>query len=119
MSRPRFFADQNLNADIIDGLHRVEPAIEFVVAHEVGMAERPDDQVLEFAANDGLIVVSHDVKTMRRFAYDRLQAGRKMAGLLLIRQRVSVARAIDELLLVWTASEAEEWAGVVRFLPLS
>jgi len=41
-----------------------------------------------------------------------------MPGLLLARQRRPIGPIIDDLLLIWAASEAEEWHNVVRFLPL-
>jgi hypothetical protein len=64
------------------------------------------------------IVVSHDVNTLREVAYTRLAAGLPMAGLLLAHQRTPVADIIESLLLIWAASEAEEWAGHVEFLPI-
>jgi len=75
-------------------------------------------QVLEYAAGQGMIVVSHDVNTMAHQAYQRLAAGQPMPGLVLARQTASVKSVIDDLLLIWAASEAEEWEGQVRFLPL-
>ena len=39
-------------------------------------------------------------------------------GLVIISQDLDIGRAIEELLLVWAASEAEEWENTVIFLPL-
>lgn len=64
MSRPRFLVDHDLNEHIVDGVRRREPGIEFVRTRDVGLAESPDDEVLEYAAKNGLIVVSHDVNSM-------------------------------------------------------
>jgi len=36
----------------------------------------------------------------------------------MVQQSAPVKRVIDDLLLIWVASEAEEWEGQVRFLPL-
>ena len=51
-------------------------------------------------------------------AYSRLLAHQPMAGLLMVHQSEPIAPVIESLLTVWLASEAEEWAGVVAFLPL-
>ena len=52
-------------------------------------------------------------------AAKELLLGREaMYGLLLIHQTDAVAPAIDDLLLIWAASEAEEWIGRIEFLPL-
>ncbi len=50
MSRPRFLADNDLNDHIVTGLLRREPAIEFKRAREVGLHNRPDPDVLAYAA---------------------------------------------------------------------
>ena len=46
------------------------------------------------------------------------EAGKRSAGLFLIPQTVSVAAAIDSLLLVWLASDAPEWENRLEWLPL-
>jgi predicted nuclease of predicted toxin-antitoxin system len=111
MSRPRFLADNDLNDHIVTGLLRREPAIEFKRAREVGLQNRPDPEVLEYAAAHGLIVVSHDVNTMPSHAYRRLTQGAPMSGLLMAKQTDPVGPVIEDLLLVWSSSEAEEWNG--------
>lgn len=118
MSRPRFLADNDLNEQIVTGVLRREPLIEFVRARDIGFAERPDSEVLEYAASNGLVVVSHDVNTMPAAAYDRLAEGNDMPGLLMARQTDPVGPIIESLLLIWSASEVEEWSGLVQFLPL-
>ena len=118
MTRPRFLADRDLNDSIIDGLLRRHPAAEFVRVRDVGLAASPDPVVLEFAAANGYIVVSHDVNTMVGHAHARVAAGRPMAGLLMVQQMDPIGPAIESLALIWDSSEAEEWAGVVTYLPL-
>jgi hypothetical protein len=118
MSRPRFLADHDLNEHIIDGLLRREPAVEFIRAREVGMSERPDPEVLEYAASQGLIIVSHDVHTMPAYAVERIDAGQLLAGLFMVQQTRPIGPIIDSLVMIWSASEAEEWQGHIIFLPL-
>ena len=118
MSRPRFLADHDLNEHIIDGVQRREPALEFIRTRDVGMSDRADAEVLAYAAQHGFIVVSHDVNTMPSNAFTLLDAGQAMSGLLMVQQTKPIAAVIDSLVLIWSASEAEEWHGQVRFLPL-
>ncbi len=118
MSRPRFPADHDLNEHIIDGCLRREPALEFVRVRDFGLSDRPDPEVLAFAAVQGFLLVSHDVNTMVGHAYARLAAGEPMAGLLMVKQTQPIGPVIDNLVLIWSASEAEEWQRQVRFLPL-
>jgi hypothetical protein len=121
MSRPEFLADHDLNEHIVDGVLRREPSVRFLRVREVGMSERPDDEVLEYSAREGLeglIVVSHDVNAMPAAADARMAEGRTMAGLFMVHQRDPVGRTIDDLVLIWAATAAEEWQNHISFLPL-
>jgi hypothetical protein len=118
VSRPRFLADHDLNEAIVDGVCRREPLIRFVRARAAGLAGRPDPEVLDYAALHGLLVVSHDVNTMPAHATERLSEGRPMPGLLMVRQTLPLSIAIDQLVMIWAASEGEEWADLIVFLPL-
>jgi hypothetical protein len=118
MSRPRFLADHDLNEHIVSGVLRREPALEWVRVRDVGMSEYADSAVLAYAADHGLLVVSHDINTMPSAAYTRMRAGQKMSGLLMVKQGDPVGPIIASLVLIWAASEAEEWENYVCFLPL-
>ena len=118
MSRPRFLADHDLNQHIVTGIRRREPAIECICVRDIGMHERADADVLTYAAAHQLIIVSHDVNTMPAAAFSRIRNGIFVAGLLMVKQSEPVGTVIDDLVLIWSASEAEEWHNQVSFLPL-
>lgn len=118
MSRPRFLADQDLNEHIITGVLRHEPGIDFLRLRDIGLERHADADILAHAAEQALLVVSHDVNTMIDQAFARLAVGKAMTGLLMVRQRTAIAPVIESLVLIWSASEAEEWHGRVAFLPL-
>lgn len=42
-----------------------------------------------------------------------------MSGLILVRQDYPIGQVIDELVLIGEASTAEEWIGVIAYLPLT
>ena len=107
MSRPRFLADHDRNEQIVTGVLRREPALEFVRAPDVAMSERPDAEVLVYAADNGFIVVSHDVNTMPSAAYGRMSSGQTLSGLLMVKQSDPVGTIISCLIMIWFASEAE------------
>jgi hypothetical protein len=44
--------------------------------------------------------------------------GDEAPGVFLIPQKLDVAEAIDALLLIWLASDAEEWENRLEWLPL-
>ena len=119
MSRPRFLADHDLNEHVVSGVLRREPAIEFLRVRDLGMSERTDAEILDYSARQGLLVVSHDVNTMPAAAYARLSEGESFPGLFMIEQMSAIGPVIESLLLIWSASELEEWKDQVVFLPLA
>lgn len=118
MSRPCFLADHDLNEHIVTGVLRRETLVEFVRARDIGYSQRPDVELLEYAASEGFVIVSHDVNTMPAAAYKRLRNSDGVSGLLMVRQTDPVSPIIEDLLVIWSTSEAEEWRGQVLFIPL-
>ena len=45
-------------------------------------------------------------------------AGVQSPGLILLREATPIFTAIEELVLIWNASEAEEWKGRLVWIPL-
>lgn len=64
----RFLADENFNNQIIRGILRQNPEIDIVRVQDVGLSEADDPTVLEWAARQGRVVLTHDVTTMTNFA---------------------------------------------------
>lgn len=77
-----------------------------------------DPVILDWAASNGRILLTHDRATMPDFAYERLLQGQPMLGLFVINDRMPVRQVIDELLLLIDCSEQDEWKGIVLYLPL-
>jgi len=117
MTQPRFLADHDLNEHIVAGVLRQEPTIYFVRVRDLGMSQRSDTEILDFADRESLLVVSHDVNTMPSAAYARVAAGHSFPGLFMVQQALPIRAVIDSLVLVWSTSELEEWKDQVVYLP--
>jgi predicted nuclease of predicted toxin-antitoxin system len=115
--RVRFQADADLNLDIVTGVIRREPQVDFQTAESVGLRRLSDPEVLAWAAEEQRILVTHDLRTMPRHFADFIQR-RNSPGVLIIPQHVPVRAAIVELLLVCEASEQAEWTNRITLLPL-
>jgi hypothetical protein len=114
----RFMADADLKAAIVSGCRRREPGIDFLSANDADLSGVPDPEVLALAAAEGRILVSHDFQTMPRHFGNFLQARGSSPGLILVPQHMPIGEVIEELPLVWGASEAEEWKDRWLALPL-
>jgi hypothetical protein len=110
--------DENFNGIILRGLLRVQPDLDIVRIQDTIVAGADDPTVLEWAAGNGRILLTHDVNTLVGFAYDRVQAGLPMSGVLEVSDRLPIGQAIEELLLIIEASFETEWENQVRYIPL-
>lgn len=114
----RFAIDENFNDDIVRGLLRRQPNMDVVRVREANLSGADDPAVLDWAAREGRVLITHDVTTMTRFAFDRIQADEPMPGVFAVSRGVPIRLAIEELLLIAECSQPGEWEGQVRYLPL-
>ena len=116
--RPRFQADADFNHKVILGLRRREPAIDFQDALFGDVIGLPDPDVLRKAAEFGRVLISHDRNTMPRH-FVRLLESRSSPGLVIVPQDLDIGAIIEDLLLIWAASVAEEWRDKIGYPPVS
>ncbi len=114
----RLGADENFNNDIIRGLIRRKSDVDIVRVQDVGLSGADDPEVLEWAARQGRVLVTHDVSTMSKHAYERVATAELMAGVFEVSTSLAVGAAIEDLLLIVECSLEGEWEGQVRYLPL-
>jgi predicted nuclease of predicted toxin-antitoxin system len=86
----RFLADENFNNQIVRGILRQNSQVDIVRVQDVGLSGVDDPNVLLWAAEEGRIVLTHDVATMTTFAYKRIEAGLSMPGMFEVSRRVPV-----------------------------
>ena len=117
MSQVRFQADWNLNHIIVQAVQRREPTLDFQTAHAAGLLGVSDRDVLARAAHAGRLLVTHDFYDMPDHFAACIQE-QTSAGALLVPQRLPVTAVVEDLLLIWTATEAEDWHNCIASLPL-
>lgn len=114
---PRFQADEDFNQRIVLGLRRREPAIDFRGARAGDLIGAADATVLRLAAESGRIRISHDRKTVPAHLA-RFLEGNTSPGVIIVSQGLDVGAAIEDLLIIWAASDAEEWRNQLGFVPI-
>ena len=85
---------------------------------DVGLTEVRDSTVLEWAAQDGRVLLTHAVSTMTAHAYARVTSGLPMPGVFAVSQLAPISQVIEDLLLLAKCSLVGEWEGQVRYVPL-
>jgi hypothetical protein len=113
----RFQADADFNQNIVRAVRHRDSAIDFQTAYEARLHGVDDDVVLAQAAEEGRLLVSHDYRTMSTH-FATFVTTRTSAGVLLVSQALPLVEVVEDLLLIWEASEAEEWINRFDTLPL-
>ncbi|MDX2140912.1 MAG: DUF5615 family PIN-like protein, partial [Chloroflexota bacterium] len=106
----RLLADENFHGDVLDGLKKAEPTLDIVRVQDTEIYQAADPVVLEWAAQQNRILLTHDVKTMTKHAYDRIRAGQPMPGVIEVRNRLSIGDIIEQVLIVLLTSKPDELA---------
>jgi hypothetical protein len=111
--------DENFDNDIVRGILRRNPDLDLLWIQDVGLSGVEDPMILEWAAINKRILLTHDVTTITRHAYRRVQTGLPMPGIFEVSPRLPIGRVIEDILLIAEYSYAEEWQGKIYYLPLS
>lgn len=82
--KTKFAIDADLDNDIWRGLLRRNPEVDIVRVQDVGLRTADDPTILEWAAKEGRILLTHDVNTMTTQAYTRIEQGLGMPGIFVV-----------------------------------
>ena len=103
---------------IVRGLLRLLPTLDIVRVQDAGLHGKRDSEILEWAASESRILLTHDSSTMTKHAYARVDSGKQMPGVIEVGQEIPIGKAIADLMLIATCSVEGEYMGQVRYLPL-
>lgn len=114
----RLAADENFHGAVVHGLRLRIADLDIVRAQDTTVSGADDPAILEWAAREGRVLLTHDVTTLIGYAYGRVSAGQPMPGVIAVTNTTPIGHAIDDIMLVVEASAEGEWDDRVLFLPL-
>ncbi len=114
----RVLADENFDNNILVGLRRALPNIDVIRVQDTEIFHASDPAVLEWAAREGRIVLTHDIQTMAGFAVNRVKAVLPMPGVIEVAQDYPIGRAIEELSIIIGAGSPDDFESQVKFVPM-
>jgi hypothetical protein len=115
----RLATDADVHGDIVRGLRRRLPHVDLVRVQDALPRGTPDPEVLSWAASENRVLVTHDRNSMIGFAYQRIEAGTLVPGLIVLPTHQSIGSSIDDIqLVVECSSESEMKDWVVVYLPV-
>ncbi len=114
----RFAADENFDNDIVRSIRRRNPDIDIVRVQDADLLGADDPTLLEWAAREGRIFLTHDAATFTAHAYNRLRNGLSMPGVIQVRSGSLPGQPIEDILLLAECCLETELEGQVLYLPL-
>lgn len=111
-------ADENLDGRVLRGLLLRLPSLDAVRVQDVGLGGADDRVILEWAASEARVLLTHDVSTMTAFAGQRLAAGEPMAGLVILPQSEAVGEVIEALRVLIEARGSDDLRSRLLYLKL-
>ena len=110
--------DENLNHRILRGLLRTVPHLDYRLVPDLGLKGAVDPRVLARAAELKRVVLTHDLRTVPKYAYERTKAGLVMPGVVAVPDDLPIGQAIEDLAVVVECAGPADIANLVLYLPL-
>jgi predicted nuclease of predicted toxin-antitoxin system len=114
----KFWIDQNMSRVIVAALQKAYPDHEFVYVRETQYNDAADEILLEEAARLGIVIITHDKRTLVPFAYERIRSGLPMPGVIAVKQLAATGATVRHLIFLIGTSEPADFDNLVWHLPL-
>lgn len=107
----RFLLDEHIPLAVKNGLLQRQPRLDVLCMGdpEGPPLGTPDPHILRFLEVTQRALVTRNRRSMWQHVVEHWQAGRHLWGLFWVPRGMSYGELIRQLLLIWEASEAEEW----------
>jgi hypothetical protein len=121
MSEIRYLLDENVNPILRTALLSREPNL---TVWQVGLPGAPDfgtldPEILIWCEENSFILVTNNRKSMPVHLGEHLALGRHASGILTLSENISVSETVDELMLISSASQSEEYQDIILYLPIT
>jgi predicted nuclease of predicted toxin-antitoxin system len=111
--------DEDFDNRILRGLLRYNSSLDIVRVQDVGLSGLDDPSILNWAAQEERILLTHDFKTMPQHVADALASGQNIAGVIVVPQSMPIGEAIQDIQLIAENCSPEEIkARMIVYLPL-
>ena len=117
MEKIKFLTDENFRRAILDGVLARLPDLDILRVQDAGLRTYSDPKILEVAALENRILLTHDVRTLETHARARIAKSKPMPGVMIIREQVPIGKAIEGIILIAECDHPEEWNGIIRTRP--
>ena len=116
----RFLIDENISPEYRTQLLNHEPSLKvFVIGDEDAPAKgAPDPEILEWCEQNQFNLITNNRRSMPEHLSDHLAAGHHVPGIFTINLEVPMGLIIDQLILIISASDEDEYIDRITYIPL-
>ena len=121
MRARQYVLDENVDHAVRAGLHQQWPEIVVWVVGDPGAPQlgTPDPDILVWCEERGFSLVTYNRASMPRHLQAHLAVGRHVSGVFILNRTMTIGAIVEELALIWGASEPDEYSDQVRYVPLT
>ncbi len=117
----QYLLDENVDPALKTVLHQQWPEM---VVWQIGDPGAPphgtlDPDILLWCENNDFSLVTNNRASMPVHLRDHLLAGRHVPGIFILHNKMSLRETVDELALIWLATEPDEYTDLIGYLPVS
>lgn len=116
----RFLLDENLSPRLKAALKRLDVQIDVLRVGDKGAPplRTLDPDILRYLATTQRLLVTDNRSTIPDHLDEHYAAGGSSHwGIVWVRPGISMGQVVDELYMIWSASEAEEWIDRLDWIP--
>ena len=114
----RLLLDENFNNNILRGLLQQDRELDVIRAQDVPeIAGKDDPTLLEWAAKEERVLLTHDVRTVTRHAYERIREGKRMPGVIEVKLSAPLGIVIEDIMVVIVTGTADDVENKIIYLP--
>ena len=110
--------DENFDQRILRGLRLRVAQLDFLIVQDIGLGGFDDAPLLDWAATEGRVIITHDVNTITEFCRDRVRQSLPMPGVIIVPEQMEIGRAIADLEIIVECSTAGDLENQIQYLPL-
>ncbi len=121
MKSIRFLLDENVTPKLRTILIQREPGMIVWKVGDPGAPQRSssDPDILNWCEKNSFILVTYNRISMPIHVRNHLKNGNHFPGILILNPAMSLGEIVNELLLIWGASESDEYRDMMLYLPIT
>ncbi len=121
MSQRKYLLDENIDPRLKKALLQYSPDMVVWCVGDSGSPplETKDPEILIWCEKRKFTLITNNRASMPVHLREHLAAGRHIPGIFILKRIMAIREIIDELTLIWGATEPDEYADEIKYLPIT